>query len=98
MRLIFFGTPHFSLPSLRALALSEHQILMVVTQPDKVLSRRGKKVSMNPVKKTAQELSIPVLQPNKIEEARKIFEDLSPDAMVVELQPHRPPSLPSWSY
>ena len=63
MNVIFMGTPSFALPALQALA-GAHQITAVVTQPDKPKGR-GKKLQAPPVKQVAQELGIPVLQPEK---------------------------------
>lgn len=63
MNVIFMGTPSFALPALQALA-GAHQVTAVVTQPDKPKGR-GKKLQAPPVKQLAQELGIPVLQPEK---------------------------------
>jgi methionyl-tRNA formyltransferase len=62
LRVAFFGTPDFAVPSLTALAASSHQVVAVVTQPDKPRGR-GHKVSPSPVKEEAARLGIPVLQP-----------------------------------
>ena len=61
MKVIFMGTPAFAVPSL--LALSEHhQVLAVITQPDKPKGR-GKKMLCSEVKEEALKLGLPVLQP-----------------------------------
>lgn len=84
MKLIYMGTPDFAVPALRRLAL-EHEISCVVTQPDAVRDR-GKKVKMTPVKETALELNIPVLQPEKIKKDPAFFQtmkEFAPDLIVV---------------
>ena len=64
MRIVFMGTPDFSVPTLEALVKAGHDVVGVVTQPDKPKGR-GKAVLMTPVKEKAVELSIPVYQPVK---------------------------------
>ena len=85
MRILFIGTSPFALPSLTALHASPtHEILGVVTQPDRP-SGRGSKVSMPPVKEAALALGLPVYQPEKVR-ARDFIQtvrDLAPDAIVV---------------
>lgn len=84
MKIIFMGTPDFSVPTLESLVGSRHQVAAVVTQPDKPKGR-GKGIQMSPVKEVAIRLGIPVLQPLRardpsfVEEIRK----LEPDVMVV---------------
>ncbi len=63
--IIFFGTPEFAVPTLRALIKAQEEILLVVTQPDKPKGR-GKKVQPTPIKKLALEYGLPVIQPEKI--------------------------------
>ncbi|MCB0330086.1 MAG: methionyl-tRNA formyltransferase [Bdellovibrionales bacterium] len=63
---LYFGTPDFAVPALRALVESEdYSVEAVITQPDKPAGR-GKKLSPSPVKKYALSQSIPVLQPAKL--------------------------------
>ena len=64
MRIVFMGTPDFSVPALKALVEAGHQVIAVVTQPDKPKGR-GKEVQMTPVKIQAMEYGIPVYQPAK---------------------------------
>ena len=59
MRVVFMGTPSFSVPSLRHLA-AEHEVALVLTRPDAVRSR-GKKLEPSPVKVAAIELGLPVV-------------------------------------
>jgi methionyl-tRNA formyltransferase len=65
MRLGFFGTPAFAVPSLSALAGAGHQIAAVVTQPDRPRGR-GQQVTAEAVKVRALELGLPVLQPERL--------------------------------
>jgi methionyl-tRNA formyltransferase len=62
MRIAFFGTPQFAVPSLTALLASAHHVVGVVTQPDKGRGR-GQRVSDAPVKALAAERGVPALQP-----------------------------------
>ena len=59
MRMVFMGTPDFSVPALERLAGAGHEVAAVVTQPDKPKGR-GKAVLMTPVKEKAVALGIPV--------------------------------------
>jgi methionyl-tRNA formyltransferase len=65
LSIIFFGTPEFAVPSLKALIRSGEDVSLVVTQTDKVKGR-GHTLSSPPVKVTAQEAGIRVLQPDKL--------------------------------
>lgn len=84
LRLVFFGTPQFAVPSLRALLGSGHTVAGVVTQPDKPRGR-GQRVAESPVKLLAREHGIPVLQPDRLkdEQALAALRDLAPDLGVV---------------
>ena len=62
VRLIFAGTPQVAVPSLRALADSDHEVVAVVTRPDARVGR-GRKLVPSPVRVAADELGIPVLTP-----------------------------------
>ena len=65
IKIVFAGTPEFSVPTLSALHEEGYQISLVLTQPDRK-SGRGMNLKASPVKKRAQELSIPIYQPNKL--------------------------------
>ena len=65
MRLVFMGTPDFAAASLRRLLEAGHQVLGVVTQPDRPRGR-GMKLSPSPVKEVAQEYNLPVFQPDRL--------------------------------
>ena len=62
MKIVFMGTPDFSVPTLESLIASRHEVAAVVTQPDKPKGR-GKEIHMTPVKETALRHGIPVYQP-----------------------------------
>jgi methionyl-tRNA formyltransferase len=64
MRLVFFGTPEFAVPSLDAV-VKEHEVALVVAQPDKPAGR-GMKMQAPPVAVRARELGLPLLQPARI--------------------------------
>ena len=64
MRVVFMGTPSFSVPSLRHLA-EEHEVVLVLTRPDAVRAR-GKRLEPSPVKVAAQELGIPVIEAKRM--------------------------------
>ena len=65
MRLLFWGTPDFAVPSLRALLGEGHDVVGVVTQPDKPRGRSRSQLDPSPVKVVALEEGLPVLQPVK---------------------------------
>lgn len=71
MRVVFMGTPDFSVGALESLIEAGHQVAAVVTQPDKPKGR-GKEVQMTPVKMCAQKHGIPVFQPVKIREPEAV--------------------------
>lgn len=62
MRVVFMGTPDFAVPALRALVTAGHDVRMVYTQPPRP-AQRGRKVTVTPVQKAAEELGLPVLTP-----------------------------------
>lgn len=84
MRIIFMGTPDFSVGTLDALIEAGHEIALVVTQPDKPKGRGGK-MQYTPVKEVAVEHGIPVYQPRRIREPECIEElrKYNADIMVV---------------
>lgn len=71
MRIIFMGTPDFSVGTFEALIAAGHDIVLAVTQPDKPKGRGGK-MQYSPVKEKALEYGIPVFQPKKVREAECI--------------------------
>lgn len=85
MRIVFFGSPASSLPSLQKILEEGHQVELIITQPDKP-SGRGGKLTPPPVKKFALEGKIGILQPEKIKKDTLAFEkikSLDPDLIVV---------------
>ncbi|WP_353572622.1 methionyl-tRNA formyltransferase [Candidatus Albibeggiatoa sp. nov. BB20] len=83
-RIIFAGTPDFSVPCLQALLDSQHEVCAVYTQPDRPAGR-GRKLQTSPVKKLALEHNIPVYQPKSLRKAEAKAEllALEADLMVV---------------
>lgn len=84
MNVIFMGTPEFAVPTLKALNEKGHEIKLVVTQPDKP-SGRGKKLKKSEVKEAAEQLGLPVFQPDKIKKPENIevLKSYNPDVIVV---------------
>ncbi|MGE5530378.1 MAG: methionyl-tRNA formyltransferase [Patescibacteria group bacterium] len=84
LRLIFAGTPAFARPSLAALWQAGHEILLVVTQPDRPRGR-GRRLAPPDVKIAADALALPVLQPERIDnpETERLITGLAPDAVIV---------------
>lgn len=84
MRIIFMGTPDFSVGTLEALAAAGHDICLAVTQPDKPKGR-GKEMQYTPVKEAAIRLGIPVYQPKKVRDPECVEElrKYNADVMVV---------------
>lgn len=84
MRIVFMGTPEFSVPCLERLVSDGHEVAGVFTQPDKPKGR-GYEMSFSPVKECALMHGIPVFQPKSMRdgEALKILEELKPDLNIV---------------
>ncbi|MFP3499600.1 methionyl-tRNA formyltransferase, partial [Pseudomonas sp. SIMBA_059] len=75
LRIIFMGTPEFSVPTLRALVEAGHEVVAVYTQPPRPGGRRGLDLQKSPVHQAAELLGLPVLTPVnfKAEEDRQEF-------------------------
>lgn len=84
LRIVFLGTPGFAVPSLETLVRSRHEVVGVVSQPDRPKGR-GHQLQATPTKTTASSHGIPVLQPAKIrdESFLQTIRDLRPDLGVV---------------
>lgn len=84
MRVIFMGTPDFATGTLEEIVLAGHEVVGVVTQPDKPKGR-GKTLMPTPVKEVAMKYELPVYQPKKVREPEfvEILRSLKPDVMVV---------------
>lgn len=84
MRIVFIGTGEIGVPALRALQKSEHELVGVVTQPDKPVGR-GQKISPTPIKAELGRSEMSIVQPVKIKDPKAIeqIRALAPDAIVV---------------
>ena len=80
MRIVFMGTPEFSVPILESLA-ENYEVVLVVTQPDKLVGRKQILVPSE-VKKCAVDKGIPVFQPIKIKDDYQAVIDANPDLIV----------------
>lgn len=83
MRIVYMGTPRFAVPALaRLLDTARHQVVGVVTQPDRP---RGRSLHLLPcpVKELAMQRGVPVLTPEKIGDAEADLQALAPDVMAV---------------
>jgi len=67
MKVLFYGTPEFALPTLEGV-LDRHQVVAVVTQPDRPAGR-GQRVTASPVKRHAEAAGLPVLQPARLRDS-----------------------------
>jgi methionyl-tRNA formyltransferase len=84
-RLVFAGTPAFSVPCLAALIKADYEVACVYTQPDRPAGR-GRKLQQSPVKELALARGIPVRQPESLKRDRdeqQVLRDLAPDLMIV---------------
>ena len=83
-KIIFMGTPQFSVPILEVLAKSSYKISCVYSQPPKK-SNRGHKLNSSPIQKTAENLNLPIRSPNNLNtiEEWNFFKDINPDIVVV---------------
>ncbi len=84
MRIVFIGTGEIGVPTLRALLDSEHEVVAVVTQPDKRVGRE-QRIEPPPIKKEIAKTRIPILQPARIKDQKATEEirDFAPDVIVV---------------
>lgn len=84
LKIIFAGTPDFSVAPLQALLDSEHKVIAVYTQPDRPAGR-GRKLTASPVKQLALEHDLPVFQPLSLKDgaAQAELAELQADIMVV---------------
>ena len=88
MKLVFMGTPVFSLACLEALIEAGHEVAAVFTQPDKP-KNRGKQIQMTPVKECALKHDIPVYQPMSLrrgedaEASMQVLREIAPDCIIV---------------
>jgi methionyl-tRNA formyltransferase len=103
LRLVFFGTPEFAVPSLRRLQAGPHDVVLVVSQPDRPRGR-GRKRTPSPVAQVALDTGVALLRPEKVgaPEAVAQIEAARPDVGVVvafgQFLPRRVRELPSRGY
>lgn len=103
MKIVFFGTPDFAVPSLRALIDSPHRVELVVAQPDRPAGR-GMKIHVPPVIELAREHGLPFRQPEKVRDPEFLdfVESLCPDIGVVvaygKILPARLLAIPSHGF
>ncbi|MBX3597656.1 MAG: methionyl-tRNA formyltransferase [Rhizobiaceae bacterium] len=85
LRIIFMGTPDFSVPTLRALAQAGHEIVAAYTQPPRPAGRRGLETVPSPVQAEAERMGIPVRSPLTLKDAagQETFRALGADVAVV---------------
>ena len=81
-KILFMGTPTFSVPILKSLNLSSHKILEVYTQPPKKKDR-GQRIRLSPVHKYSNEINIPVRYPSTLETQAELehIKKLKPDVV-----------------
>ena len=84
LRIVFFGTPAFAVPTLERLVASGHQVTAVVTQPDRPRGR-GQRLQPEAVKRSAVAHALPVLQPDRLKDPDFLaaMRDRQPDLGVV---------------
>lgn len=80
LKIVFMGTPNFSVPILEAL-IEKYEVIGVVTQPDKKIGRK-QEIVYSPVKECALKYNIPIFQPNKIRVEYEDIMNLHPDLIV----------------
>ncbi len=104
MRIIFSGTPAFAIPALKKLLASNHQLLAVITQPDRPQGRGHRGCERKPappaVKPVAEAAGVPVLQPVRIKDCWPQIKELEPECLVVvaygQILPRRLLELPRY--
>ena len=81
-KLIFMGTPQFSVPILEALVAQAYDVVAVVTQPDRPVGRK-RVITPTPVKEAAIRLGLPVFQPEKISGSPEMAEIMALEADII---------------
>lgn len=84
MRLVYLGTPRFAVPSLEVLVGAGHEVVAVLTQPDRPKGR-GQQLAASPVKEAALRFGLPVYQPERVRspEAVGLLKGMNAEAMVI---------------
>lgn len=75
MKVIFMGTPDFAVPTLEKLIEAGHEVIAVVTQPDRP-KNRGMQMQESPVKEVAKKHNIPVFQPERVKKDREFLDNM----------------------
>ena len=96
MRIAFFGTPGFAVPTLRRLLAGRHPVVVVTCQPDRPRGR-GRKLSPAPVAEVARETGLPLLQPERASDPAfaEALREHAPDLGVVNARRYCFSSLPA---
>ena len=84
LRVVFLGTPEFAVPTLEKIIAAGHQVLEVITQPDRPKGRK-QELALSPVKLAALRHALPVYQPERIRRPESVehLKALAPDVMVI---------------
>ncbi len=84
MRIVFMGNPEFALPSLRRIVNSRHELIAVVTNPDRPVGR-GRQLQPSAVAQAAADLGLPLIQPDTLHDSKfhSSLNKLQPDLLVV---------------
>ena len=82
LKIIFIGTSEFAVPALKALIKDKYNISTIITSPDKPIGRK-QEIVHSPIKQTALEYNLPILQPGKILSIKQEILDLKPDLIIV---------------
>ena len=82
LKLIFMGTPHFAVPTLKSIYESQHKILEVYTQPPRP-SKRGQKINISPIHEYSQLIKVKVRHPDNLDDEFNHITKLNPDVVVV---------------
>lgn len=80
-KIIFIGTSQFAVPALKSLIENKYNIIYVITSPDKPIGRKQEIIHL-PIKKTALEHNLKILQPEKISDIASKISDLKPDLII----------------
>ncbi len=85
LRIVFMGTPDFSVPILTAIIGQGYEVVAVYTQPPRPAGRRGLELTKSPVHEKAEEFGIPVFTPKSLkgEEEQDVFASLEADVAIV---------------
>ena len=83
LKIVFAGTPEFAVPTLNFLDKSSHEVVCVMTQPDR-RSGRGMKINPSPIKKAAQDRGLYIMQPESLDtNIMENIKDLNADILIV---------------